>query len=100
MQRLLWWLRQQRTCLQFRTPGFSPWMEKIPLEKGMTTHSSIPAWRIPWAEEPGKRAVVHEVAKSQTQLSDLHLYFPYYTQSTCRIKLCSFRIEFNRKGLP
>ena len=23
-----------------------------PLEKGMTTHSSIPAWRIPWAEEP------------------------------------------------
>ena len=24
-----------------------------PLEKGMATHSSIPAWRIPWAEEPG-----------------------------------------------
>ena len=23
------------------------------LEKGMTTHSSIFAWRIPWAEEPG-----------------------------------------------
>ena len=23
------------------------------LEKGMATHSSIPAWRIPWAEEPG-----------------------------------------------
>ena len=22
-----------------------------PLEKGMTTHSSIPAWRIPWTEE-------------------------------------------------
>ena len=25
-----------------------------PLEKGMTTHSSILAWRIPWAEEPGR----------------------------------------------
>ena len=25
-----------------------------PLEKGMATHSSILAWRIPWVEEPGK----------------------------------------------
>ena len=24
------------------------------LEKGMTTHSSILAWRIPWTEEGGK----------------------------------------------
>ena len=24
-----------------------------PLEKGMATHSSILAWRIPWSEEPG-----------------------------------------------
>ena len=23
------------------------------LEKGMTTHSSFLAWRIPWTEEPG-----------------------------------------------
>ena len=23
------------------------------LEKGMAAHSSIPAWRIPWTEEPG-----------------------------------------------
>ena len=25
-----------------------------PLEKGMAIHSSIPAWRIPWTEEPGR----------------------------------------------
>ena len=25
-----------------------------PLEKGMATHSSILAWRIPWIEEPGR----------------------------------------------
>ena len=25
-----------------------------PLKKGMTTHSSILAWRIPWTEEPGR----------------------------------------------
>ena len=24
-----------------------------PPEKGMATHSSIPAWGIPWTEEPG-----------------------------------------------
>ena len=24
-----------------------------PLEKGMVTHSSVLAWRIPWTEEPG-----------------------------------------------
>ena len=25
-----------------------------PLEKGITTHSSIHDWRIPWTEEPGE----------------------------------------------
>ena len=24
-----------------------------PLEKGMATHSSVLAWRIPWTEDPG-----------------------------------------------
>ena len=24
-----------------------------PLEEGMATHPSIPAWKIPWTEEPG-----------------------------------------------
>ena len=24
------------------------------LKKGMTTHSSILAWKIPWTKEPGK----------------------------------------------
>ena len=27
--------------------------QEDPLEKGLTTHSSIVAWKIPWAEEPG-----------------------------------------------
>ena len=31
------------------------------LEKGMATHSSILAWRIPWREEP-----VHGIADSDT----------------------------------
>ena len=24
------------------------------LEKGMATHSSIPSWKIPWTEDPGR----------------------------------------------
>ena len=39
--------------------------EEDPLEKGMATHSSILAWRIPWTEEPGG-ATVHGIGKSQT----------------------------------
>ena len=39
-----------------------------PLEKGMATHSSILAWRIPWTEEPGGLQSVG--LQSQTRLSD------------------------------
>ena len=27
--------------------------QEDPLEKEMATHCSIPAWRIPWTEQPG-----------------------------------------------
>ena len=40
------------------------------LEKGMATHSSILAWRIPWTERGAWRATVHGVTKSQIWLSD------------------------------
>ena len=39
-----------------------PLGQEDPLEKGMATHSSILAWRMPWTEEPGRSGV----AKSQT----------------------------------
>ena len=32
-----------------------PTMQEDPLEKGMATHSSILAWRIPWTEEETTR---------------------------------------------
>ena len=40
-----------------------------PLEKEMATHSSILAWEIPWAEEPGRLQSIGS-QKSQTQLGD------------------------------
>ena len=36
-----------------------------PLEKGMSTDSSILAWRIPWTEEFGKPYTVLRVIDSQ-----------------------------------
>ena len=30
-----------------------PWKMEDPVEEGTATRSSIPAWRIPWTEEPG-----------------------------------------------
>ena len=33
---------------------FGPWVRKTPLEKGITTHSRILAWKIPWTEEPDR----------------------------------------------
>ena len=44
-----------------------------PLEEGMATHSSIPAWRIPRTEEPGWLQSMG-VARSQTWLSMQPLY--------------------------
>ena len=43
---------KESTC-QCRRHGFHPWVGEDPLEKGVATHSSILAWRIPQTEEPG-----------------------------------------------
>ena len=42
-----------------------------PLEKEMATHSSIPAWRVPWTEELG--GLQSTGSQSWTRLSDLTL---------------------------
>ena len=34
-------------------PGLIPGSGRYP-KKGKATHSNIPAWRIPWTEEPGR----------------------------------------------
>ena len=51
------------------TQGQSLYQEDA-LEKGMATHSSIVAWRIPWTEEPGGLQSMG-VTKSWTQLKQL-----------------------------
>ena len=44
-----------------------------PLEKEMATHSSIPAWRIPWTEEPGGlQRVKHDWVTSLSLFTCMH----------------------------
>ena len=58
-------------CRRGKSHGFDPKVQKIPLEKGMATYSSILVWKIPWTEDPGglqsmgswRVTTVHGVAK-------------------------------------
>ena len=54
-------------CLKCRRLGSIPGLGRSSVEKGMATHSSILAWRIPRTEELGG-FIVHGVTKSQTGL--------------------------------
>ena len=40
--------------------------QEDPLEKGMATHSSIPAWKILWKRSP--KSLTHGVTKTWTRL--------------------------------
>ena len=42
-----------RVLISFACTTGNLWLPQLSLEKGMATHSSILAWRIPWTEEPG-----------------------------------------------
>ena len=55
-----------------RNMGFQSLDWEDPLEKGMATHSSILAWRIPWTEEPGRLQSMR-TQKSWTQLKRLSM---------------------------
>ena len=43
-----------------------------PLEKGMATHSSILAWRIPWTEEPAGYMALGSQDSDTTQQPNQH----------------------------
>ena len=74
--------------------GYSPWgckesdtaeqthmhtCREDPLEKGMATHFSILAWRIPWTEEPGELQSIK--SQSQTHLKRLSVHAHIFTKN-------------------
>ena len=48
--------------------------QENPLEKGMDTHSSILACRIPWTEEPGRLQVYGAAESDTTKRSHTHTH--------------------------
>ena len=46
--------------------------QEDPLKKGMATHSSILAWRIPWTEEPGGLQTTGSQSRTQSDLGLMH----------------------------
>ena len=65
------------------------WVQSLgqedPLEKGMATHSSVLAWRIPWTEEPTAGYSPWDCKKLDTieQLTlSLFFYFLWVTKSS------------------
>ena len=57
-----------------------------PLEKGMPTHSSILAWKIPWTEDPGGLQSVGRKASDTTeQLTHNNMHHDvWHSESRCR----------------
>ena len=51
--------------------------QEDPLEKGMETHSSILAWRIPWSEEPG--GLQSMGSQSVRQYWAANVYYPSFS---------------------
>ena len=83
--------------------------QEDPLEKGMATHSSILAWRIPWTEEPGRlqsmgshRAGYDLVTNTYTHKSEqcvsLSEVFPPNTMFLSAHILNQLRDEMKGKG--
>ena len=61
-----------------------------PLKKEMATHSSIPAWEIPWTEEPGGLQTTGS-QKSRTRLSE-------YTTTATKYIFLPAELQFSVTG--
>ena len=52
--------------------------KKDPLEKGMATHSSVFAWRIPWTEEPGRLHSMGSQRVGHDRVTNTHTHINKY----------------------
>ena len=69
--------------------------QEDPLEKGMATHSSILAWKIPWTEEPGKLQFMGS-QKNQTGLGDQPITTCVF-YLICSLSLIWYRLLFTEE---
>ena len=87
---LPWWLSgKEPTCKCRRQVGSLGWED--PLEEEMATHARIPAWEIPWTEEPGRLESMRSQESDMTwQLNNYYFVlldsFPLFIFPTSLIK--------------
>ena len=75
--------------------GLIPGLGKIPQEKGMTTHSSILAWRIPWIGERGGPPSMGSQSDTTEDCLILTSYQITLKAPTCHIKyIFSFVVTY------
>ena len=54
------------------------YLNQLSTEKAMAPHSSTPAWKIPWMEEPGRLQSMGSLAVSQIRLSNFTFTFHFH----------------------
>ena len=72
-----------KSALHIRWP--KDWSFSFNMEKGMATHFSILAWRIPWTEEPGGLQSVGCKESNTTERQTLS-FLLFYEKETERLK--------------
>ena len=73
--------------------------QEDPLEKEMTTHSSILAWKIPWIEEPGGYSPWQRSLQSQRGLKEPSKHTLKESQ-ICHMKRFSHLLHIGRCKSP
>ena len=63
-----------KTLLPIQETQVWPLSWEDPLEKAMATHSNIPAWRIPWSEEPGRLQSIGPQRVRQDWVTNTHTH--------------------------
>ena len=65
--------------------------QEDPLEKGMATHSSTLAWRIPWREQPGRLQSMGSLRVGHDWATSLHFTSLHFTSL---LKMESYSVHF------
>ena len=81
---------QMVVCLKCKRPRVRSLVQKDPLVKGMATHFSILAWKIPWTEEPGRPQSMWLQRGRHDQVTNIFtfLFSRCFGQESEMIRLC------------
>ena len=72
--------------------------QEYPLERGMATHSSILAWRIPWTEESGRlQSMGSQESGTTSQLNHHHHHQLTMKNDNYKTELILFQLYTGRK---